>query len=65
MKPQNTSADLLREGGPNSGLTETQWQAILKQLPAPVVDNQTTPHNAGFLLGIQFALAKVAPYVRR
>lgn len=59
-----TKVNLLLEGGPTSGLTKDQYRALLKQLPPPDVDNHTSEHRAGFLLGVQFVLSKLQPFVR-
>lgn len=56
--------EVLLEGGPSSGITQKQWAEILRNIPKPVVDNQTTPHMAGFLLGVQYALDRIRPLVR-
>ena len=64
MKRTDLPSELLLDGGPTSGLNAAQWQAILKTLPPPDVDNNTSAHRAGYLLGIQYALSKVLPYVR-
>lgn len=64
MNKHQRANELLLESGPTSGLTSAQWEAILKQLPPPAVDNNTSAHHAGFLLGIQYALGKVQQFVR-
>jgi hypothetical protein len=56
--------EALLEGGPSSGITQKQWAEILRSIPKPVVDNNTTPHMAGFLLGIQYTLDRIRPLVR-
>jgi hypothetical protein len=38
---------------------EAQIAALAKSLPTPVVDNDTTPLNAGMKLGVQVVLQKL------
>lgn len=37
-------------------LSEAAYDELVKKLPRPVVSNDTSAHNAGFLLGIQHVL---------
>lgn len=40
-------------------LDQTTYTALAKQLPPPHVSAETTAHQAGFLLGVQFVLEKL------
>lgn len=39
-----------------SRISEELMAEIVKKLPSPVVNNQTTDLHAGFLLGVQYVL---------
>lgn len=44
---------------PKVRLTEQELNELKKQLPSPYVGQDTTAHQAGFLLGIQFVLQRL------
>lgn len=55
---------LLLNSGPDAGLTPAMYAEILKQLPPPFVSDTTSELQAGFMLGVQYVLTKLQPYVR-
>ena len=50
--------------GTLGGLTSEQVAQLVAQLPQPSTSPDTTPTQAAWLLGIQFALHKLRAYVR-